>query len=601
MSFFSYSVTKTIKNVSLFIVGLVFVILLYRFYQIQIQQHNKYSGIAEDNRIRMVTLEAPRGIIYDRIGDILVDNKFQYNVFIIPFEVDSINKCYQKLGEVLGLDKEIIEERVKKNWRGRFKPALVAKGVNMQVLSRIEEHKLEFPGVIYKLDPYRSYPSGVNLTHVLGYLREINSSALKRLKKYGYNYGDLIGWEGVERQYESILRGEKGYKYVQVNAKGRILGDLESKENIQPQPGNDLYLTINRELQDTCERILADTSKGAIIVIDPDNGQILSAVSKPDYSPEIFSGIINQEVWDSLSNDPDRPLFNRLTSAEYPPASTFKMMAAMGALENNIVDSAWSVNCPGYYKLGRRTFKCWKEWGHGRVAMEKSIEQSCDVYYYRLIRKMDLDLWAETVRKFGFGEPTQIDLTSENSGNIPDKNYMNSVYGKNGWTEGYKLNIVIGQGEVLVTPIQMAKFISALATRGKLIHPHVGLKYFDTEKFRTFTTEKDSIESFTPQTWDIIEESLYEVVNDPAGTANLANVRGVKVYGKTGTAQNPHGENHAWFIGYADNGQKKVAVTVFLENGGSGGHDAAPVAGKILKYYLKNIWTDNKTSGQNNG
>ena len=340
MTFFTYNVSKNIKNITLAVVAIIFLVLLYRFYQIQIKEHSKYSGIAEENRVRMVSLEAPRGIIYDRNGEILVDNKFQYNVFVIPFEIDSVDKCYQILGDILELDCKTIESRVKKNWRGRFKPALVAKGIKFDVLSRIEEHKLELPGVIYKLDPFRSYPSGVNLTHVLGYLREIDSKSLKKLKKYGYNYGDLIGWEGVERKYESILRGEKGYKYVQVNARGRIQGELENKNNIQPKSGNDLFLTIDLELQDTCERLLAE-QKGAIIVANPDNGQILAAVSKPDYSPHIFSGIINSEVWDSLRNNPDRPLYNRITRATYPPASTFKMMASMTALKHDIVSPEW--------------------------------------------------------------------------------------------------------------------------------------------------------------------------------------------------------------------------------------------------------------------
>lgn len=597
MTFFTYSVTKTIKNITMIVVTIIFLVLMYRFYQIQIKEHNKYSGIAEENRIRMVSLEAPRGIIYDRKGKILVDNKFQYNVSVIPFEIDSTDRCYRKLAKILGLDKKTIEERIKKNWRGRFKPALVAKGVKFKVLSKIEEHKLELPGVIYKLDPYRSYPSGVNLTHVLGYLREINQSTLQKLKKYGYNKGDLIGWEGVERKYESILRGEKGYKYVQVNARGRIQGELENKSNIHPKSGNDLFLTIDFGLQDTCEKLLAG-KKGTIIVADPDNGQIMAAVSKPDYSPDIFSGIINKALWDSVRNDPDRPLFNRITKATYPPASTYKMIASMAALENDIVGPNWTVTCPGYYKLGRRAFKCWREFGHGKVDMEKAIEQSCDVYYYRLIRKMDLDLWAEAVRKFGFGQKTNIDLSGESVGNIPDKAYLNKIFGERGWTEGNKLNIVIGQGEVLVTPIQMIKYISAFANNGKLIHPHVGLKYFDGEKFRRFTTQADSIEYFSKKTWQLMNRALHEVVNDPPGTANLSNTEAAEVYGKTGTAQNPHGEDHAWFIGYADNGQQKLATVVFLEQGGSGGHDAAPVAGSIFDYFYKDLLTYKKDSGR---
>jgi len=598
MPLFPNRIPEWRKNIFVILLSLIFVVLLYNFYRIQITQHSKYSGIAENNRVRMISLRAPRGIIYDREGKILADNEFQYNISVIPYEMDSSDKHYQKLGRILGISRETIQKRVKKNWRGEFRPALIAKGVDFKTLSWVMEHKLELPGVIYTLDPYRNYPTEVNLTHVLGYLREITGSSLEKYKKYGYDSGDLIGSKGVEKEYESILRGEKGYKYVQVNAKGRVLGDLERKDNIAPKPGNNLYLTIEKNLQEKCEHVLQG-KKGAMIVMNPENGEILAGVSKPDYSPELFSGVIGSHIWDSLKNNPKRPLYNRITKAQYPPGSTFKMMAAMGALDGNIVDSTWTINCPGYYVLGRRKFKDWKKGGHGKVDMVKSIEQSCDVYYYTLIRKMELDYWAKCVRRFGFGRSTGIDLPEENIGNVPDISYMNQKYGKNGWTEGYKLNIVIGQGEVLVTPVQMARYISAFANGGKLIQPHIGLKYYDKKRdeFKKLNSQKDEIEYYSPETWQLMKHAMYRVVNVPLGTANLANtVEKAKIYGKTGTSQNAHGKDHAWFVGYMEYKGQKISIVVFLENGGGGGKNAAPLAGKIFEYYNKMKWKQNNNN-----
>ena len=573
------------RNFLLFIVFAFFAILIGRLYQIQIVQYSRFVGIAEANRIRIVPLEAPRGIVYDRYGRIIADNKSQYNINIIPFEIRSSEETYDILGDFLGLTKDQIQKRVKYNYHGQFSPARVAKDIDFKTLTNLEEHKLDLPGVLYSLEPIRSFPTRANLSHVLGYLREVNKEDLKNIKHFGYRAGDLIGWKGIEREYESILRGMRGYDYLQVDVHGREVGNLQNKKKVLPKPGNDLYLTIDLDLQVYAESIMGD-KKGAIIVMDPNNGEILSLVSKPDYSPNLFSGIVESSAWDKLREDTERPLYNRVTQGTYSPGSAFKMVAAMAALENGIVDSNWTVRCRGKYRLGRRVFKCWKERGHGRMNMHDAIANSCNVYFYNLIRKMDIDIWADNAKKFGFGAKTNIDLPEESIGVVPDTKFLDRKYGVGGWSEGNKLNLVIGQGDLLVTPIQMVRFTAALATRGKLVQPHVGLRYYDNElnNFILFSAESDSIEYYSKSTWEFIQHSMYDVVNHRNGTGRAARVRGLKIYGKTGTAQNPHGDSHSWFIGFTKDEDFSIAVVVLVEHGGSGGAVAAPIARKIFKY-----------------
>jgi len=396
---------------------------------------------------------------------------------------------------------------------------------------------------------------------VLGYLREIDKEDLRAIKDYGYRSGDLIGWKGVEREYENILRGKRGFDYVQVNVFGQEVGKVRDERSVKARFGNDLYLTIDIGLQEYTEQLLRD-KKGAVIVMDAESGEILTMVSKPDYSPSLFSGIIKSDVWNELLNDPDRPLYNRVTQGTYPPGS------------------------------GRRDFKCWKLSGHGRMNLYDAVVNSCNIYFYSLIRKMDLNLWAEYARKFHFGELTGIDLYGESRGTVPDESFLDEKYGKGGWSEGNKLNLVIGQGDLLVTPLQMVRFAGALATHGKLTTPHLGLKYMDreTNRFRRFImSPADSVEGISASTWEFVEKAMYDVVNSKTGTGRAARVRGLDVYGKTGTAQNPHGESHSWFVGYSKDDERTLAITVLIEHGGSGGGEAATTARRIFSYCQKNL------------
>jgi len=591
MFYLQNNATSLHRNLLILGVFTLFLILGIRLYQLQIVDYKRFAGIAEANRIRVVTQPAPRGIIYDRNGQIIVDNKSQYNVNLIPFEVDKNDSGYSLLSHILNIPESEIQRRVKKNWRGRFLPLRIAEDIDFETLTELEERRFELPGVMYSLEPIRSFPSRANLSHVLGYLREINKEDLQMIKNYGYRSGDLIGWKGVEREYESILRGKRGFDYVQVNVYGQEVGKVRDRHNVESQFGNDLYITIDIGLQAYAEQLLED-KKGAAIVMDAKTGEILAIVSKPDYSPGLFSGIVESDVWNELLNDAERPLYDRAIQGTYPPGSTFKIVAVLASLEENILDPETTVRCRGVYKLGRREFKCWKEIGHGRMNLFDAVVNSCNVYFYTLVRKMDVSLWATYAGKFRFGELTKVDLYGESQGILPDEPFLDNKYGKGGWSEGNKLNLVIGQGDLLVTPLQMVRFTGALATHGKLATPHLGLEYMEhgTNRFQRFAfSSADSIRSISASSWEFVEKAMYDVVNSKTGTGRAAKVRGLDVYGKTGTAQNPHGEAHSWFIGYSKDGDRTLAITVLIEHGGSGGGEAAVTARQIFSYCQKNL------------
>ncbi|MCK9244748.1 MAG: penicillin-binding transpeptidase domain-containing protein, partial [Candidatus Marinimicrobia bacterium] len=362
------SISSLRKNFLIVLFTLFFMVLIGRLYFLQIVKGPSYKGIAETNRVRVLPIEAPRGIIYDRKGQIVADNKSQYNVNVIPYELKQAPKADSLLSAILGMTTAQINARIKHNWRGQFIPIKIAEDVDFKVVTSIEEHRLDLPGVIYSLEPVRSFPTRARLSQSLGYVREVAPTDLTRPEFKEYKQGDFVGWKGVERQYETVLRGGRGYNFVQVDAFGREIGRLEGRDNIPPIPGNDLFLTIDLDLQIFAES-LVEGHKASIVVLDANNGEILSIVSKPDYPPELFAGVVPNNVWSELLADTSLPMFNRATQGTYPPGSTFKMIAVLTALETKAVDPEWSVRCYGQYRLGRRVFKCWEPRGHGKMAM----------------------------------------------------------------------------------------------------------------------------------------------------------------------------------------------------------------------------------------
>ena len=558
----------------------VFIILLGRFAQIQLFEYKQYKKRSDINSIRAVPISAPRGMILDRNGHILVDNFPTYILTALPNKINEEN--FSIISNCTGKDTSILKNNFKRYYRGRFIPSRITKDLSFDELSCIEEHKQELKGVNYSQFPERSFPSKVDMSHVLGYVKEIDRPLLNNIdnKLDKYDVGDLIGWQGIEKQYEYMLKGTKGVSYSQVDAFGREVGSVKGIGNIKPLPGKDLFTTIDLRLQKVMEKSMSKHI-GVALITDPLTGQILSFVSSPDFSPEIFTGNTTLHEWRNLVNDPSKPLLNRITNGLYPPGSTFKMITAIALLEGLMIEGEEVIECSGIYQYGDRLFKCWKISGHGKLNLNQAVAQSCNIFFYQAVQRISMNRFINLCRNFGFGLKTGIDLPTELVGLLPTRDYMNKRYTSRGWSRGHLLNIALGQGDLLVTPIQLSVYINKIATKGKTYVPHFNLNKIPDPVSQINLKDK---------TWVSIQNSLFNTVNDLNGTGTAANPKiiDLRVYGKTGTAQNPHGDDHAWFIGYAENGNSMISIVLLIENGGSGGKIAAPIAGDAFKYFFNN-------------
>lgn len=569
------------------VVILFFAILGIRFFYLQIYKQAQYFRASERNRIREIVHEPARGLILDKNGEVLVDNHPSYSVYAIPFEVKEADSVLKLTGDILDMKPAEIKRTIQMKRSGFFTPVKLKRQVDFQILSRIEERRLELPGILYQTEPRRYYPSGVRAPHLFGYLGEISQREMDLEENKGLQLGSIIGKKGLEKVYEKELRGYRGYEYVEVDALGREIKKLKDKPEIQSLPGKNLHLTLDAIMQRALEARM-DTLRGGAVVVDCSNGGVLALVSKPDYDPEIFTKPISTEIWNNLINNPSKPLYDRMVQSLYPPGSTYKPVLVAAALENEIIEPDWTAYCSGYFRLGRRNYDCWKPEGHGELDLYGAIEQSCNVYFYKLGLKVGLAHWADYSRKFLFGQPTGIDLMAEKAGLVPDKKYLDQVFGKDKWSKGLILNLSIGQGDLLVTPLQMARFAMILANGGVAYRLHL-VDYLEdpidgTRKYTPIDSVK--INGISKETYDVIREGMFRVVHGEHGTAKIAGYRDIKVAGKTGTAQNPHGEPHAWFIGYAPVNDPEIALCILVENGGSGGRVAAPIAREVIKNYF---------------
>ena len=387
------------------------------------------------------------------------------------------------------------------------------------------------------------------------------------------------------RATETFLRGEKGFEFILVNSKGQLLGPFEGgQRDIPSKEGFDLNLSIDFGLQMLAESLMTNY-RGALVAIDPNDGGVLAMVSKPDFDPSVFSGVTSVEVWNQLNNDPDKVLFNRATMTRYPPGSTFKMVVAAAALEEGIIDEYYRIVCPGAFRFGKKVFR--DAHIHGSVNVVEAIQHSCDVFFYQLVLKIGLDKLYEYSKKFGFGQLTNFDIEEENAGIIPSSEYYDRVYGKGKWTEGNLVSLGIGQGEIGVSPLQMARYAALLANGGKLLQPHAvnSIHNKRTNSIEIIDHKESSI-GIDSSVMSLIREGMRRAVEEPGGTGGLARIPGIISGGKTGTAQNPHGEDHAWYIGFAPFDHPKIAIAVMLENAGFGGTKAAPIAGKVMQNYI---------------
>ena len=566
-----------------FAIGVIFFILLGRLVQLQFLYQDIYGRKSEENSIRPIARDPIRGYVYDRNGVLIVDNRPSYTVSITPSEFHEGTIDY--LAGILHVEPGFIAERLKKGiLYNRFAPMKIKRDIDFETLSKIEENREKLPGVDYQIESKRYYPAKAKATHLFGYTKEVSDQQISTMGNE-YHPGDLIGASGIEAGYERYLRGQKGYEFITVNAKGQMLGAYnDGKSDIPVKEGNDLILTIDAKLQALAESLLAD-KRGAIVAIDPTDGGVLALVSKPDYDLTLFGSVTPADLWNALNTDSTRPLFNRATMTRYPPGSTFKMVLAAAALQEGVINTNWRVQCAGAFRFGTRTFK--DHVVHGSTDLVESIQRSCNVFYYQLMLKTGFERWTRYGEEFGFGSPTGIDILDETSGLLPSEEYFDRIYGKNRWTQGYLVSLAIGQGELGVSPLQMACYAATLGNRGYYHTPHAVQRIRDKETglSQEVQTETRRVE-LSDFVWDAIHQGMYRCVNTEGGTALTARVKDISVAGKTGTAQNTHGKDHAWFIGFAPVENPKIAICVLVENAGFGGVISAPIAGMCIEQYL---------------
>lgn len=571
-------------------VSISLLFIAVKLFGMQIFAGGFYKEASEQNGVRIVPISAPRGIISDTDGTVLVKNRPSYSIYLVPYEVDNLDSAVIRLGQVLGKSPDDIKEQIRLGWQGRFQPIRLKRDIEFETVCFIEEHSLEFPGITFQVEPTRLYPESNYGSHIWGYVGETTEGDLDREEFEDYNLGDVVGKEGLEKQYERYLRGRSGLRYLEVTAGGKILGELPGKDTIKPVRGSEMTLEIDWELQKIAEEKLDSAGSGAVVAIDPRDGGVRILASVPDFDANLFSGVVSKAVWESVSSDSLHPLFNRAVKGTYPPGSTMKPFTAAAGLENRVITLTTTFDpCGGAKKFGNRTFRCWRPAGHGRLGVVDAIIQSCDVYFYQLGVQVGLDRWSEIASGCRFGLSTGIDLPGEVKGLVPSSSYFDSRYGERGWTRYLVVNLAIGQGELLVTPLQMAVLFAALGNKGTIYRPRIVSRIISPEG-DTMTVEPEIVGNLpiTEQNLEILHRGLVGVVSGERGTAHAAAIAEIPVAGKTGTAQNPHGEDHAWFVCYAPAQEPEIAIAVLVENAGHGGSIAAPLARKILEKYFEN-------------
>lgn len=593
-----------------------FALVLARLWYLQIYKGKQFFNYSLENRLRKDIVRAPRGMIFSRNSILLTHNVPRFDAVIIPQYLESKEETIQYLAEVLEMNPESIKKILKRfQGQARYIPVVIKKNISRREVAVIETEAHRLPGVMIETFISREYTDKDAGAHVLGYISEISQEKLPKLRerdKYEYKLGDFIGQAGIEQQLDLDIRGTDGYQFMEVDARGRMKRHVGSDDlymgvdNKNPIPGNNVRLTIDRDVQLAAYHAL-DGKDGAAVAVDIETGEVIAMVSRPAYDPSNFSTGLTSNYWGQLVMDEKRPLRDRTIQEHYSPGSVFKTLVAIAALEEGIVNEKTTVNCTGKFPMGSRTFHCWKKEGHGAVDIYRSIKESCDTYYYKIGTQIDIDTIHKYATLFGMGQRLGIILPRETTGLIPTKAWKKKRTGVE-WQKGETLSCVIGQSFVNTTPLQLAMFYATIANEGKLWRPHVIKEVFSSTGELKKNYEPELIHQFklSDATWRMIKQSLYEVVNVPGGTAYSQRGKGIQMAGKTGTSQvvsfsadkifskcenNEYRfRHHGLFAGYAPSKNPKIAFSVVVEHGCHGSSGAGPIAKAMASAYMNKYY-----------
>ena len=582
----------------------VFALLFLRLIYLQIIKGEEFRLLSEKNAVRLKHIKSSRGLIFDRKKRLMVDNRPSFNLKIVREDAGEVKKTVKKLAELIRVPyPELMGSIARAGKRAFYKPVTLKKDISRDQLAIVETHKFDLPGIHIDIEPTRHYIYKKTAAHLLGYLGQININELKSGKYPNVNSGESIGRYGIEKSFQKYLQGKRGGRQIEVDANGRTIKVLKT---IEPVAGLDLNLTLDLELQQTAQELLGNQD-GAVVAIDPNNGDILVMASSPSFDQNDFIGGISQKKWKALVSNPGKPMINKAIQAEYPPASTYKIITSFAALEEKHIDINTSVFCPGFLKYGNRIYRCWNKSGHGEMNVISGLAQSCDVFYYQAGDKVGVDTLAQYAMGCGLGKKTGIMLENERKGLIPTSAWKKKRYNES-WQGGETLSIAIGQGYNLVTPLQMAVLIAAIGNGGTLYRPRI-VKSIEDSHGKIVKKIDPEIKSGLPasrETLNIVRNGLLKVVQGKRGTAKGIRLKNIEIAGKTGTSQVfsiKKGEkidsknlkyslrDHAWFICYAPAKNPVIAISVIIEHGEHGSSAAAPIAGALIEQYMQNFST----------
>jgi penicillin-binding protein 2 len=579
----------------------IFTVLLLRLWFLQIINAERYQLLSEKNRIRYLPVAAERGPIYDRHGELLVDNRPGFTIAALRTEVDDSAAMVQKLAEYLQVDEAVLAENWKKGKSlPRYRPVPLAVNVDRDVVERVQENAINLPGVLTLVTPVRSYPYGELAAHLFGYLGEITEDELRNSDFSDYRGGDFVGKSGLEKYLEGYLRGQEGKRLLEVDVKGKGLRTLKT---LEPKPGYKVYLTLDKKIQQAAEAAFGDQA-GAAVAIDVKTGAILAMTSKPSFDPAFFARGISGGEWLALLKNDRHPLTNKALKGQYPPGSTFKLVTALAALRSGLITPEFEVDCKGKIELGNREFRCWKKRGHGKTDLKKAVRESCDVWFYEVGLKIGINRIAEMSRELGLDSPGGYRPDRERSGLIPDTVWKKKRFNDR-WYDGETVIAAIGQGFVLTTPMQLAVMTAAIANGGQVMRPYIveRVETFDGEVLLQQTSELLGTAQLTEAELAPLKAGLEAVVNEPHGTGWRSRLPNITVAGKTGTAQvirmkadDEEGaddedikykhRDHALFVAYAPAENPEIAVAIVVEHGEHGSSAAAPISREILGAYF---------------